>query len=185
MAADESNRAAESGEGNEQLVERYFQYIRELRTGVAGAPERLTELWDEDGVFEFAGSPPVVGTFVGRNAINVLYKNRFNTSGMPLRLTGDKGGQEMEVALGTVDTTVTRMRQHDRKTVAGWTTLITTEDGRGFQVAGSHTFSFKGGRISRLKVVISPRPEAAESFDLESLDVQDIGRLALAAWAVV
>ena len=54
-----------------------------------GAPERLLELWDPEGTFEFAGSPPVTGTFTGINAISVLYRNRFAASGMPLRLQGN------------------------------------------------------------------------------------------------
>lgn len=173
-----------AAERQQDLVRTYFELIKDLRNGVEGAPEKLVDLWDEDGIFEFAGTPPVVGTFVGRNSIHVLYKNRFNSSGMPVQL---ENGKEpgIEVALGTVDTEITRLRALGRRTVAGWTTLVTTEDRRGFQVAGSHTFSFKDGKISRLKVVISPRPEAVEGFDLENLGVDDIGRLALAAWPVV
>lgn len=179
-------------QGHEDLVHKYFDLIRELRTGVAGAPERLRELWDPDGVFEFAGSPPLTGTFIGINAITVLYQNRFAASGMPLRLEGvgdkeqTKGAEGIDTALGVVDTDVHRLRVlDDERVVAGWTTVIGTRDGHGFQVSGSHSFTFKDGKISKLRIVVSPKPDAAEQLLADALSVDDIGRLSLAAWAVV
>jgi hypothetical protein len=182
--------AAQRGKDVRQgVVEKYFRYIRELRSGTSGAVERLVELWDPDGVFEFAGSPPVTGTFKGRQAIHTLYKNRFHASGMPLKLEGKSGAASRrggpDVALGVVDTEVNRMRILDDKVVAGWTTVVGTTDKRGFQVSGSHTFAFKDGMISSLKVVISPKSDVARNLNIEGLAVNDIGRLALAAWAVV
>lgn len=188
-----------SNDENEKIADRYFEHIRELRRGVEGAAERLRDLWDEDGVFEFVGAPPVTGTFTGRNAIYVLYKNRFRANRMPLVLDGAgvpsqasrSGGWEaepkanVEVRLGLVDTFVRRTKVLDGKVVAAWSTIVSTEDERGFQVAGSHTFTFRDGKITRLKVVVSPRPEESANLKLENLTVDDIGRLALAAWAVV
>lgn len=178
---------------HEDLVHKYFDLIRELRTGVEGAPERLRELWDPDGVFEFAGSPPVTGTFTGINAITVLYQNRFAANGMPLRLQGLHDEQDaedaergIETALGIVETDVHRVRVlDDERAVAGWTTVIGTRDRHGFQVSGSHSFTFKDGKISRLRIVVSPKPDPTEQFDLSALSVDDIGRLSLMAWAVV
>ncbi len=172
---------------NNKLVETYFAYIKELRAGEESAVEKLVELWDSDGVFEFHGAPPVTGTFTGRNAIHTLYKNRFLANGMPLKLEGTKSKESgnVEAALGVVNTEVHRTRQTDEKVVAAWTTEVGTKDGRGFQVAGSHTFTFKDGKIQSLKIVVSPKPDAAENLSLEGLSVDDIGRLALAAWAVV
>ncbi len=178
---------AQTRELREETVRTYFEYIRELRNGVEGAPERLRDLWDEDGVFEFAGAPPVHGSFVGRNAIYVLYRNRFRTSGMPVAIEGaGDEKQAQDVALGIVDTEVQRSRALDNgKVVAGWTTVVGTQDGRGFQVAGSHSFTFKDDRIHKLRVVVSPKPDQNENLRLQDLSVDDIGRLALAAWAVV
>jgi ketosteroid isomerase-like protein len=178
----------EKGQANhEKLVETYFTHIKQLRSGEAGSVEKLIQLWDEDGTFEFAGSPPVTGTFRGRNAILTLYKNRFQANKMDLHLEGDgkKNNTERQAALGVVDTEVHRTKAMDHKIVAGWTTTVGTQDGRGFQVAGSHTFEFKNGKISSLKVVVSPRPGTAQNLRLEGLGVDDIGRLALAAWCVV
>lgn len=187
-----------------EVIDRYFTYIRELRNGNQDAVEKLIELWDEDGVFEFAGSAPVTGTYKGRNAINVLYKNRVNACGMPLKLEGSlaqpSGALAREVALGAVDTQVNRVRnlpestttakslkatEKSQRVAVGWTTTIGTDDKRGFNVGGSHTFTFKKGKISALKVSISPKPEDSEGLVLTDLAVNDIGRLSLAAWAVV
>lgn len=172
---------------HEKLVENYFALIKQLRAGEASSIDRLIQLWDDDGTFEFAGSPPVTGVFRGRNAILALYQNRFHANKMPLHLEGEgkKNAPERQAALGVVDTEVQRTKVMDHKLVAGWTTTVGTQDGRGFQVAGSHTFEFKNGKISSLKVVVSPRPGTAPDLRLEGLGVDDIGRLALAAWCVV
>lgn len=187
-----------------EVIDRYFSYIRELRNGKQEVVEKLIELWDEDGVFEFAGTAPVTGTYKGRNAIHVLYKNRVNACGMPLKLEGahaaPAGALAREVALGAVDTHVNRVRnlaasttsakstkaaEKSQRVAVGWTTTIGTDDKRGFKVGGSHTFTFKGGKISALKVSVSPKPEDSEGLVLTDLAVNDIGRLSLAAWAVV
>ncbi|ABE41541.1 nuclear transport factor 2 family protein [Rhodopseudomonas pseudopalustris] len=175
-----------------ELVERYFDYVRELRAGKEEAVDKLVELWDEDGTFEFAGAPPVVGTFKGRNAIHALYKNRVNACDMPLHLSGAEKAEDKTargVALGLVDTRINRVRslekEKDDKVVVGWTTVIGTNDKQGFQVSGNHTFKFKSGRIASLEVAVSPKAELSEGFRLEGLAVDDIGRLSLAAWCVV
>lgn len=187
-------KTEEVTERHEELVKAYFARIRDLRAGKAGAVEKLVNMWYPDGTFEFAGAPPVNATFHGRQAIHVLYKNRLNANGMPMRLAGaddetrKKGSKRaVETELGLVETEVHRTRRLDNKLVAGWTTVIGTTDGRGYQVSGSHTFTFHDGRISSLKVVISPKPDEASKGDLklEGLGVDDIGRLALAAWPVV
>jgi hypothetical protein len=69
--------------------------------------------------------------------------------------------------------------------VAGWTTVVGTRDAHGFQVSGSHSFTFKDGKISNLRVVVSPKHDATEQFDADALSVDDVGRLSLAAWMVV
>ena len=73
----------------------------------------------------------------------------------------------------------------DGKVVAGWATEVGTTDKRGFSVSGSHTFKFKDGKILSLKVVVSPKADETPQFDLNSVGVEDIGRLSLAAWMVV
>lgn len=178
----------------QDLVERYFGYVRDLRAGNEDAVNRLVDLWDEDGVFEFAGAPPVVGTFKGRNAIHALYKNRARAGGMPMTFDAEgKTAAARDAALGLVDTRINRVRSLDAKAddgspervAVGWTTVIGTTDQRGYEVSGNHTFVFKGDRIASLKVVVSPKPDKSEGLRLEGLSVDDIGRLSLAAWAVV
>jgi ketosteroid isomerase-like protein len=174
------------GPRHEEVVKTYFNEIRALRSGKEEAVLRLVELWDEDGRFEFAGAPPVVGVFEGRNAIHVLYRNRLLANGMPLAVRGD-GEKGMETALGVVDTDVHRVRAVEDKVVAGWTTTVGTRDGKGFDVSGSHTFTFRNGRILSLRIVVSPRAQEAqtENLSLQGLTVDDVGQLSLAAWAVV
>lgn len=186
----------------QKLIDNYFRCIKDLRNGNEAAVDKLVGMWSEEGVFEFAGAPPVTGVFKGINAIHVLYKNRVKACGMPLELAGAKtpAGKSFarNVALGAVDTHIDRSRAiavEDKSTpgsasktqrvVVGWTTVIGTDDSRGFEVNGSHAFTFTDGRISHLKVNVSSKPRASANLDLDHLAVKDIGRLALAAWAVV
>jgi len=172
---------------NAKVVDAYFRYVHDLRRGDEAAIGKLLELWHPDGVFEFAGSPPVTGTFTGRNAIHALYRNRFLANGMPLKLDRavKKGKNPPDVALGNVDTRIQRTKASCDRLVAAWTTQVATDDKRGFDVAGSHVFKFRDGRITSLRIVVSPTPNEAEGLRLDQLSVDDIGRLALAAWAVV
>ena len=169
----------------EKLVDYYFEAIKDLRAGKASSVERLVDMWDDDGVFEFAGAPPLTGVFRGRMAIHTLYKNRLSAGGMPMQLKAAGKKADEVAALGIVATEVHRRKTMENKIVAGWTTTIGTQDGRGFQVSGSHSFQFKDDKITKLKVVVSPRPESAKNLQIEGLSIDDIGRLALAAWPVV
>ncbi|HET7541445.1 MAG TPA: nuclear transport factor 2 family protein [Polyangiaceae bacterium] len=175
----------EKFEKGEDLVTTYFELVNELRQGKEGAVDKLVDMWDSDGVFEFAGAPPVSGTFQGRNAIHTLYRNRLRANGMPFRLEGDPAGSVGNVELGIVSTKPRRVRVMDGKVVVGWATEVGTADKHGFSVSGSHTFKFKDGKIVSLKVVVSPKADETPQFDLKALGVEDIGRLSLAAWMVV
>lgn len=170
---------------HEDVVNLYFERVNDLRTGKEDAVDRLVDMWDVDGTFEFAGAPPVSGTFHGRNAIHALYKNRLLANGMALRLETSRPGQPSEAALGVVSTKPRRVRVMNDKVVVGWVTEIATGDKQGFSVSGSHTFTFKDGKIQSLKVVVSPKADEVPHFDLSALAVDDIGRLSLAAWMVV
>src|SRR5437764_226075 len=170
----------------EEIVKLYFALIKDLRSGKEGSVERLTELWQPDGTFQFVGSPEVNATFQGINAINVLYKNRFKANGMPVKLEGAKPlGADATAALGVVDTEVVKTAMVDDKIVASWKTSVGTNKRFGFVVGGSHTFRFHDGKISSLKVSISPKAEGTPNLDIGALSVKDVGRLSLAAWAVV
>lgn len=171
---------------HEKLVEEYFRHIKALRSGKEQAVERLVGMWDSDGRFEFAGAPPVVATFEGINAIHVLYRNRLLANDMRMKLQG-KNEKGLEAALGVVETDVHRIRALEDKVVAGWNTTIGTRDGQGFEVSGSHTFTFRDGKILSLRIVVSPRAQEArtENLSMDALAVDDVGQLSLAAWTVV
>ena len=170
----------------EQIVNKYFKLIRDLRNGVEKSVPQLMELWDQDGTFEFAGSPPVIGTFKGAMAINTLYKNRLNASGMGVKLE-TKSAKPQDVTLGVVDTEVTHLRTNGNRVAVGWRTTIGTKESQGFDVAGSHLFTFENGKIKNLRVSVSPKADEShlETLRLTDLSVNDVGRLSLAAWPVV
>lgn len=170
---------------HEDIVNLYFERVNDLRTGKEDAVDRLVDMWDADGTFEFAGAPPVNGTFHGRNAIHALYQNRLRANGMSMRLETNRPGHPSEAALGLVSTKPRRVRVLNDKVVVGWVTEIATGDKHGFSVSGSHTFTFKDGKIQSLKVVVSPKADEVPHFELSALGIDDIGRLSLAAWMVV
>ena len=175
-----------TAKGLEQVVNTYFKLIRDLRNGDEKSVPSLMKLWDQDGTFEFAGSPPVIGSFRGAMAINTLYKNRLNTSGMRLKVETN-AAKSQDVTLGVVDTEVTHMRTNGNRVAVGWRTTIGTKENLGFDVAGSHLFTFENGKIKSLRVSVSPKPDKShiESLRLTDLNVNDVGRLSLAAWPVV
>ena len=170
---------------NEEMVNYYFDLIRNLRRGDSDAVEALMSLWHPEGCFEFAGAPPVVGSYTGHVAIKTLYKNRLSANGMPVTL--ELGGRMRETCMSIVSTDLTHLRSKDDQVIAGWRTTIGTEAGMGFDVAGSHMFSFADGKIFRLRVNVSPKPDESlnRELSMQDLSVQDIGRLSLAAWPVV
>lgn len=170
---------------HEKIVKTYFSLIQDLYDEKEGTVERLLELWDDDGTFEFIGTPPTTASFQGKNAIHVLYKNRIHSNRMNLTLEGGDAKNAKVSKLGELNTGVFQRRAVGDKIIADWTKYVTTDDGRGFTVSGSHTFAFRDEKISNLKVVVSPKAHATEGFRLEGLSVNDIGRLSLAAWAVV
>jgi hypothetical protein len=171
---------------NAALAEKYFELIGMLRNGEEDSVEELMNLWHIDGVFEFAGSPPVVGTFKGAMAINALYKNRLNSGGMKLKLDLGKA-QLRDVSLGIVDTQVTHLRGKENQVIAGWRTTIGTDQNQGFDIAGSHLFTFEDGKIKNLRINISPKADQShnQNLALKDLSIRDVGRLSLAAWPVV
>src|SRR6266545_5099662 len=157
----------------QKTVTEYFDQIRALRSGVDSAVDKLTEMWDDDGEFEFCGAPPLTARYSGRTAIKTLYKNRLAANGMEVSLDAEsaKALRKTQLTVSDVDTDVKKMRAHDGKVVAGWTTRIGTAEKAGFAVAGSHTFTFKDGKIASLKVVISPKADDAPNLDLSALTV--------------
>lgn len=178
-----SKRAKGEPTGPEKIVEHYFELIRDLRKGDEAAVDKLMELWAPDGVFEFAGAPPVVGTFKGAMAIRTLYHNRVQNYRMSVAPEDAKREENLDL----VDTKVLRIRRSGTKILAGWTTTVGTSTGRGFDVGGSHQFTFEKGKIKKMRVLTSGKaqPSELERFALKGLGVQDVGRLSLAAWPVV
>ena len=176
----------EDSKMNEKIVEEYFELIQMLRNGDEDSIEKLMKLWNDDGVFEFSGSAPLIGTFKGEMAIRTLYSNRLKSNGIKLKL--HDGDEKLRpFTLGLVRTDVSHMRTKENKVIVGWKTTIGTEQGAGFDVAGSHLFTFNNRKIQSLRVTISPKAEdsSMKELSLSALSIQDVGRLSLAAWPVV
>ncbi len=176
----------ESPDVLQSIVNNYFDLIGDLRSGTTSSVDSLMALWDPEGTFEFAGASPVVATYKGAVAINTLYKNRLNSSGMAVELETTTG-QPDSTTLGTVSTTVLNTRIIDNRVIVGWRTTIGTADDQGFDVAGSHLFLFEGDKIKNLRVTVSPKADRStlSTLSMGNLAVSDIGRLSLAAWPVV
>lgn len=178
--------ATEPTSDRQEIVQHYFSLIQELRSGNEEAVSGLMDLWDDDGTFQFVGAPPVVGTFEGAMAIRTLYKNRAQSHRMKVSMEAKDDGPA-ELSLDVVETNVTHVREKDGRVLAGWRTTVGTAEGQGFDVAGSHQFTFEGDKIKHLRVTVSPKADDShlESLSLEKLSVSDVGRLSLAAWPVV
>lgn len=173
---------------NGRLVEDYFSHVKELWEGCDGTVEKFMSLWDPDGTFEFTGSPAVEATFRGANAIQVLYRNRSRANGMGVRLAPQPKtakGLERFVVLANLRPNLRKHRASPDGAVASWNTQVQTGDGQGFEMIGNHQFTIRNGKITHLKVTITPKPREVEGLSMEDLTVADIGRLSLAAWAVV
>lgn len=171
----------------ENLVNHYFDLIKRLRAGDAKSVDELMALWHPDGVFEFAGAAPVIGSYKGHVAIKTLYQNRLLANGMSVQLEGHQREQLREASMAIVATEVTHLRSKGEQLIAGWRTTIGTNTDEGFDISGSHLFTFDGNLIVGLRVNISATTDqsANANLRLEGLSVQDVGRLSLAAWPVV
>ena len=170
----------------EKLVEKYFEQIQSLRDGNENSVDELMKLWNTDGVFEFSGSAPLIGTYKGELAIRTLYNNRLKSNGMELKLhAGRKDFKSFN--LGIVKTDISHVKTNDDKIIVGWKTTIGTKDGLGYDISGSHLFLVVNEKIKSLRVTISTKPEVSslKELSMEELSIQDIGRLSLAAWPVV
>lgn len=171
----------EHGKKREKIIKDFFRYLKELHSGNTQAIEKILELWDDEGTVKLIGLYPYAGEFVGVNSISVLYHNVARSAGMPVHLKDSK----IKATLGPRKFEVESIHSVGDKVVATWRTEITTKEGVGFEMSGGDTFSFKGDRISRDLCTMSTKPAELKGFKVDELSVNDIGRLALAAWAVV
>lgn len=163
---------------HDETIQAYFKYLAAIQAGEEKAVEDIMELWDPDGSCEFLGPEPLCGKFRGHMAVAALYNNIARTPGRQVHT-------EKKSRLGKRSFQIGRTRAVNDKLVVEWNSDVVTEDARGYNLSGSNTFSFKGDKISSLRIVTSPKPEQVESLNLSDLSINDIGRLALAVWAVV
>lgn len=171
----------EDGKKRETIVKDFFGYLKEIHNGNIQVIEKMLELWDDEGVVKLIGLYPYAGEFVGVNAISVLYHNVARSAGMQVLLKDSK----MKASLGPRKFEVESIQSVGDKVVATWRTEITTKEKVGFEMSGGDTFYFKGDKICRDLCTMSTKPSEIKGFKVRELSINDIGRLALAAWAVV
>lgn len=165
----------------EQVVTEFFVHLKAIHSGKVETIDKMLALWDDEGVVKLIGLYPYAGEFVGINAISVLYHNVARSAGMSIKLKDSK----MKTTLGPRKFEVESIQSVGDKVVATWRTEITTKEKVGFEISGGDTFYFKEGKILRDMCTMSTQPAEIKGFKLQNLSVSDIGRLALAAWAVV
>lgn len=171
----------ENGKWREKVIKKFFGFLKDLHSGNTKAIDKILELWDDEGSVKLIGLYPYAGEFVGVNSISVLYHNVARSAGMSIHLKDLK----LKATLGPRKFEVESIQSIGDKVVATWRTEITTKEGVGFEMSGGDTFYFKGNKISRDLCTMSTKPAEIKGFKLGKLSVSDIGRLALAAWAVV
>lgn len=157
----------EYGRDRQSIVKQYFATYQDIRSGNEAAVDQMLELWDEDGAFAVAGPPPASSDFRGEFALRALFKSVAASR-------GDGGKVELD-----------DVEVRGDKAIARWTARAEGGKASGLAVAGAITFHFKGDKIRRVDLVTSLQPAEGSKFSVKDLSVTDIGRLALAAWAVV
>lgn len=151
---------------HERVMDSYFSTFSAIQKGDEGAVDRMMELWSDDGRCQVVGAGAFPDEYRGRNAIRSLYKGIAQS---PARDVQTEKGQ---------------MRSTATEVIVEWTSQVAAGANR-LEVGGSNQFQFKDDKISSLKIVLSPKGAAGRKLKLHELAVNDVGRLALAAWAVV
>ncbi len=170
---------------SKKTIETFFACIDRLHAGDESAIRDMLNLWRSDGRWTFNGAYPLGGEFRGKLAIEVYLRNLVHSSKIPVSL--EKEGSS---ALARNNVEIRRVSQKDDNWVAEWDQVVATEDGHGGAFGGSSVFRFSDEKISSVDVTVWPRPEAQRAgllaeLKIADLTVTDVGRLALAAWAVV
>lgn len=156
-------------EAKVKLVEKYFSYLNALQDGESTALDGMLGMWVDDGICTFIGTPPT-GSFKGEFAIRVLYTSILRRPIEQVR---------------SVKCTLSDVSSRGDKVVAVWTLHTETVEGKKFSISGTSAFEFKDNKISSLEIASTPKPFDISGFTLDELKIADIGRLSLAAWAVV
>ena len=183
MYPKEGIMTAQDMKRREEVVRSYFRLLSKIMEGDEKAVDEMLELWDEDGSIQFLGPPPLEAEFRGRAAVAVWLSNRLKVRGMPVKIKGIGGEAADSLSLTTIN--LIEIRAVGEKIIAPHETTVGTDKEQGFILPGHNVFTFKGDKIFSVKVILSPKPEVAEGLKLEELSVLDVGRLSLAAWAVV
>lgn len=173
------------------VVQNYISLINGIRfSGEASAIDTLMTLWEPTGVFEFTDTPGFPTLYSGSAAIRSRYEAMLHAGELVLALEGTGGGAA-QTQLGPTLNRLVGVTPNANGVNATVATCYSTADGRGFQVQTNtfvFTFNPRSGRLSYVTERVSM--DAVDCTLLagttrENLSVNDIGRISLAAWAVV
>lgn len=171
-----------------QLVINYFDCMDNLRDGDKGAVEDIMSLWDNDGCLILAGAPKAPGwpkRYKDCDSIAGRYSNLLEAQGKSFKLSDEKS----MVSLSSIKE---RIRNISLKGNVATATVVasvsTNEDtSRGFEIEGNFTFTLNNGKIAQLieNVDWSDAVDSRiEKVKIGDLNIDDIGRLTLMAWAI-
>lgn len=168
---------------NSKLAQSFLKSFSAIKNGDSAAVDKIMEMWARDGTFEFDGVQELNGSFKGTMALDVLFSSIARTA---------KSGNE---ARGLRKLNINKLEFGEVRSIAdecycNWTQVISGSEGQGALINGIIKLTFRDGLVTAAKVVAVPLMGATddmlpEGLSMKKLKIDDIGRLALAAWAVV
>lgn len=173
-----------SNDSVKKTVAQFSELLQRILTGDAKAVEAMGHLFDRDCVLEIHGPEPMNGSFHGRFAVQVYCKSLASSASTEVTLPSGPSGRLKTERFSIDETEV----EHD-KAVLVWNNVLDYE-GKAVILKGQTTLGFRGDKIVSWRTVVIDVPAAAPEMlraglEMHKLKVMDIGRLALAAWAVV
>ncbi len=168
---------------NAELTKKFLAAFKRIKGGDSTAVDEIIEYWVRDGTFSFDGVPELNGSFQGTMALDTLFSSIARTAESGNEARGLKKLRTNLLEFGDI-------RSVGNECYCDWKQIISGEEGQGALINGSIKLTFREGLVSSAKVVAVPVMDATDEMlpkglSMKDLKVDDIGRLALAAWAVV
>jgi hypothetical protein len=168
---------------NAKLTKSFLASFKAIKNGDSSAVNDIMKLWSRDGIFQFDGVPELNGGFQGTMALDVLFSSIARSAKEGNEARGLKKLKSNKLEFGEI-------RCVDDECYCDWKQVISDKKGRGALINGSIKLTIRKGTVVAAKVVAVPALDATDDMlpkglSMKDLKVDDIGRLALAAWAVV
>lgn len=166
-----------------EMTNSFLKNFSNIKKGDSKAVIKMLEMWTQDGVFQFDGLPELNGSFHGIMALEVLFTSIARSAASGNEVRGLKKLHMNEMSLGEI-------RTIGDECYCDWRQVVSREKGQGALIFGNIKLTFRQGLISAVKVVSlplmsTPDEMLPQGLSMKDINITDIGRLALAAWAVV